>query len=229
MTSIVIMIKEAMLSYPTIYPTRWSVLEDMFFNGSGAYAWSSEGMIKIYSDSRDVTVMDYSDLDEQDARNNEMMSEEAFSPDTSFGKLILSRRLNLRIKRMQREMIAAEIDLCATTNVGDVFNHVSERILSDTNKYALIWTAHNHAHDSETLAIIEEVLSTIASTLSRRFILKYGENFANEMPSEYRIVWDAVHTQQDLMDNQTNARARHAKMMEMMSRLMGEVKASAGE
>lgn len=102
------LVKTMMLTYPSLYPTRFLALKEIFGN-SGNYRWNAEGeLVASYRDDRDPTVMNYSDLDER----------EASIAKNGYGADLEQRFLNeVKIERMQRQLREANIDLYASTTV----------------------------------------------------------------------------------------------------------------
>jgi hypothetical protein len=114
-----ILVKESMLSYPGLYPTRFSVLLEIWGH-SGNFIWTTKGeLVRSYVDERSVTEMNYSDLDDR----QHQIETDRYDSGLRTGWLN-----EIRIERMERALRAANIDLYASTDL-TVYNQ-AERIVS---------------------------------------------------------------------------------------------------
>jgi hypothetical protein len=114
-----ILVKESMLSYPGLYPTRFSVLLEIWGN-SGNFVWTTNGeLVRSYVDERSVDEMNYSDLDDR----QHQIETERYDSGLRTGWLN-----EIKIERMERALRAANIDLYASTDL--TVYHQADRIIS---------------------------------------------------------------------------------------------------
>lgn len=109
-------VKDLMFSYPTLYPTRFQALVALF-SGAGGYKWDRDGT--IVPDCRDgghgQTEMRYDDLDEREVKLAE--DRKRFGDIDSMTELNDRFEREIKLERLQRQFIEANIELVATTTL----------------------------------------------------------------------------------------------------------------
>lgn len=120
-----LVIKSMMLTYPSIMPSRFAALRQIFLTGGNGMEWENGRLVNIFKRERMDTVMDNSDLEERIKKNEEDLAK---SPDRVFYE---KYRLMYEREMMIRKHIEANIDIYAT-----------EHVMNDDDKHGVEWLKH---------------------------------------------------------------------------------------
>lgn len=124
-------IKQSMLNFPSIMPSRLAVLTQLFLANGNGMDWKDGRLVDRHpSDVRDT--MNFSDLDEREA---EVVMEMSSLEGSSMREFLQVRKIGLDRERMVRQHIADNIDLYAA-------NHV----MGDDVIYNAEWLRHIDPH-----------------------------------------------------------------------------------
>jgi len=103
-------VKTCLLEYPSLFSCRMDVFAHLFSCIGNGYEWV-KGELCYSGDSKEIpTVMKYSDLDDEDAYTQKL--EDDFGHKYNKG-LFNAFRLETQFKRLKRQFIEQNIDICA--------------------------------------------------------------------------------------------------------------------
>ena len=114
-------VKQLMLRSPSMFPTRWSVLEHIFLHIGTGYGWTRQGTVASIYEKKNSPMpsgMDMSDLEHEAELLDESAArfKERGLDDVDFDR---KQRVSLGMRRVQREYIAANIDVYASEDLGE--------------------------------------------------------------------------------------------------------------
>jgi hypothetical protein len=221
MNKVDLQVRAMMNTYPTLYPDRLSCLRGLFTTGN--YHWNKKGcLVPAHADDRDPSVMNFSDLDEREAR---LTANEFEAPSSLQAK----RAYELKVERTLRQLRADNIDLVASSEIltgGDLtYEQLSYMPLSsDYLSKIYIGGAPFGKIDADWLAAAEEFIGAVKASYNRIFNLNYdlpirGEkapepSMHDRMPENFQRSYAEICEIDDKLEAQSGKRAR---MMEMMN------------
>jgi hypothetical protein len=175
MNKVDLQVRAMMNTYPSLYPDRLSCLRGLFTTSN--YRWDKKGcLVLAYPVERDVSVMNFSDLDERAAR---LAADEFGAPSSLRAK----REYELLVERTLRQLRADNIDLVASSVIltgGDL----SYEQLSYMPLDYYIGNAPFGKIDADWLAAAEEFIGAVKASYNRIFNLHYDNPIRGEKAPE---------------------------------------------
>ena len=182
MNKVDILVRNLLNTYPTLYQDRLSALRAFFTSGN--YRWDKDGcIVPEYASDRDETVMDFSDLDKDDAENaNE-------KPCEVLSDLYAHRAYEAKRERMLRQLRADNIDTVSKCRVGsgEKISYEQLQHMSFSSSYIgniYIGGAPFGKIDADWLAAAEEFIDVVKVSYNRIFGLHYDNPLKGEKPAE---------------------------------------------
>lgn len=220
------LVREMMLTYPTLYPSRRKAIHSIFTDSGTNYVWNRKGCIVA---ARKLTKdfdgpIDISDLDRSD---------EQFAGDHDFNKMI---RIENEFERRERLYRAEHIDLYCQYGRGEDYGyqHLDEYLLDKMEGdygVATIFRAPFGKIDSDWAHAAETFINDMMVAFNRVYRLHYDHPLEGEkvpepsmysrMPAEMQRRYDNLKAVADKLEAQTGNRARRA---EFTKRVIADLK-----
>ncbi len=158
------MIKEMMLSYPALFPSRMATLLHIFTVNGNGYDWNESGcVVPIFKEKRPKRMF-YKDLDERDASLKREIEYDlaTYGEVTSWKSFWAAKQEAIAAERAQRKRRAKNIDLYASEHV--FLEHMSLKLHSIRHfspKYCILTEAPWGRIDPEWAAAGAETMKAI--------------------------------------------------------------------
>lgn len=216
------LVKTLLFAYPTLYRDRTEALMTIFMSGN--YEWDKNGCLQP-TYALDGEVMNFSDLDEDDAELADEISKNTFD---ILSGLLDMRRIQLVADRQMRELISQNIDTYASEQISG--STISYERLSSTwiSGMTAIASAPFGKIDSEWAEAMEEFLSTMAVSFNRIFSLHYDDPLQGEkapepsmfsrMPESSQTLRTKLLEIADKVEEQTGHKARQKAIFDSITK-----------
>lgn len=211
-------IKSMMLTYPTLFKSRFAAMKQLFMSNGNGYEWDASGCLVPIFECAYLTAMDYSDLEERTA---EIADELAKQPSDGMHTFYSCQKAALTRHLTERKLIEEEIDLYATEHVMGENEQFGIEWMKDFDpRWCAMRDAPFGALDPEWAAAAEEMIK-IARTAIWRHLGMYHDDFDRELANEKWLgMYEKLGTILDKLDLTTGSKQRAAKRQEIASRLI---------
>lgn len=223
-------IKAMMLMYPSIIPSRFAALQQLFLSNGNGYEWNDKGELANRFDPpshKTPGVMDYSDLDKRREDVEERL-EKMCGEDCCAG-LYQAWRCRLEHEYMVRRHIEANIDIYATRHVhGEETQYDVARIKHFDPDWCVLSLSYSHKFPEmmdKDWALAAEEAMTIARGAIYRELYMYSDNFSREKADpKWLAAYDKIGLILDRLDKFTGTKRRIAEDEKLVSELIAEIK-----
>lgn len=128
-------IKQMMLQYPSLFPSRIKCLSHLFLTNGNGYRWDEQGCLVSYDNDQPVDKINYNDLDYLKEQRNKHRSSPFVITDYYQFLDVESEQ-----ERLVRQFRETHIDLfCRFHKIGEDFTY------SDLNHFSVQWSAFRDA------------------------------------------------------------------------------------
>lgn len=206
-------VKRLMLRAPTIFPSRWSVLQHIFLHIGTGYGWTGKGvMASIYD--RDQTMpesMDMSDLDEPPMRGHDR---------PEMAQFVAVDRVRLGQKKLLREYIAANIDVYASSlELGDAT--VAYSILPSSLAHSPLGQVPKEGPlDREWALAADAVATKLLGELSRRLDKNNIHEVSPTQQKQFAALQVELRQSVDALERATKLRAGRENVLKALQGFM---------
>ncbi|MGG2576117.1 hypothetical protein ACQYZY_28820 [Pseudomonas aeruginosa] len=214
-------IKAMMLTYPTLFRSRFSALQHLFMSNGTGYEWNAEGKLACVFDTHHRETMDYSDLED---RQREVDQELASKPTGNIYRLYAGRAAALKREFAVRQLIEADIDLYATEHVmGENTQNGVEWMKHFDPQWCAMRTAPFGAIDLDWALAAEETMEIARSAIYRHLAM-YLEGFDRDKADpKWLRIYDQLGSILLKLDDTTGTKQRVAKQNEVAMRIIDEI------
>lgn len=215
------LIKSMMLTYPTLFPSRFEALKHLFMTGGNGYEWNAQGKLACVFDSHHQDKMDYSDLE---GRQHEVDQELAKKSEGSMYRLYAARAAALKRELSARKLIEADIDLYATEHVmGENVQYGVEWMKSFDPRRCIMRDAPFEALDLAWALAAEEIMEIARSAIYRHLGM-YHESFDRAKANpKWLSIFDQLGQILFKLDTTTGTKDRMAKCNKVAMKIIEEI------
>lgn len=211
-------IKDVLLTYPTLYNSRFSVLNSIFMRMGNGYEWNARGELTCDSNKPLMQKMDFSDIEE----SKQIIDQDlALNRQGKIGRSHASSAARLMRKIVERRLIEAQIDLYAVEHVMQEDQQFGVEWLKNFNpKWCLLRDAPFGSIDPDWAAAAKEFAS-IARVAIFRHLCMYHEDFDRANADEKWLdVFDQLEVIIDKLNLNTETKKREAEILELHQELV---------
>jgi hypothetical protein len=229
-------VRKLLLAFPMLYRDRLDALRHVF--GNSGYHWDEDGCLRRRDEiERATDVMNFADLDEDDAANAKRAGDMDMDVDSDvIGGLHRMRLHEARVARALRGIVAADIDVVATELPMDAT--VGYERMENMTLYPFdpIDQVPWGRIDADWLAALEEFLDRMQVSFNHTFHVHIDTlpgrkppepSMVDRMPAVHRRLYDRLQEIGERAEAQSGTRARAEAWMEsggfkaIMARIQG--------
>lgn len=206
------LIKQQLMTYPTLYSCRMDVLQKLFMANGNGYEWDAHGCLSCDELSARTT-MDYSDLDKRKEQlDRDIERDGASSP--HLATLYAGRAAALKRLYAERRLIEADIDLYAQHHVmGENYKSGVEWMGNFDLNFCNLSSMPFASIDSDWAAAAEETVKVARNSIWRYLGMHSPFFERDNADPAWLKVHDALGEILDKLDATTGSNALEARLL----------------
>jgi hypothetical protein len=217
MNKVDLLIKQMMLQYPSIYPTRLSCLRHLFLVNGNGYDWDEAGCLVPWRMEYDRAndQMYYTDLDREE--KDELFDSVISQSGLKDNPLVAFHKLEKDKERLDRQFREQHIDLfCQCHGIYDDFKY--EDLVNFDVRYSAFNSAPYGHIDSDWLAAMEETVSKMFYTFNQVWGMHYDTplkgdkmpepSMFSRMPDRWQQIYRSIQKIENKLEAQSKTRER---------------------